>query len=100
MSLEKNKALVRRGIEALNEKDLSVIEELIAPDHVDHTNFPQSGGDIKKFYTEVFETTPDFHRTIEDMVAEGDKRWTRFKLTARPRGKENRTINRLHLSRS
>jgi predicted SnoaL-like aldol condensation-catalyzing enzyme len=89
MSLEKNKALVRRGIEALNKKDLTVIEELIAPDYVDHTNFLQSGEDIKKFYTEVFKTTPDFHRTIEDMAAEGDKVWARFKMTATsPTGKK------------
>lgn len=81
MSLEKNKALVRRGIEALNKKDLTVLEELIASDYVDHTNQLRSGEDIKKFYLGVFKTTPDFHRTIEDIAAEGDKVWARFKIT-------------------
>jgi predicted SnoaL-like aldol condensation-catalyzing enzyme len=66
----------------LNKKDLTVIEELIAPDYVDHTNQLRSGEDIKKFYTEVFKTTTDFHRTIEDIAAEGDKVWARFKTTA------------------
>lgn len=89
MSLEKNKALVRRGIEALNKKDLTVLEELIASDYVDHTNQLRSGKDIKKFYLGVFKTTPDFHRTIEDIAAEGDKVWARFKITmTSPTGKK------------
>ncbi len=89
MSLEKNKALVRRGIEALNKKDLTVLEELVASDYVDHTNQLRSGEDIKKFYLGVFKTTPDFHRTIEDMAAEGDKVWARFKITmTSPTGKK------------
>jgi predicted ester cyclase len=89
MSLEKNKALVRRGIEALNKKDLTVLEELIASDYVDHTNQLRSGEDIKKFYLGVFKTTPDFHRTIEDIAAEGDKVWARFKITmTSPTGKK------------
>ena len=89
MSLEKNKALVRRGIEALNKKDLTVLEELIAPDYVDHTNQFRSGEEIKRFYTDVFKNTPDFNRTIEDMAAEGDKVWARFKMTmTSPTGKK------------
>jgi hypothetical protein len=41
MSLEANKALVRRHIEeAFNNKHLDVINERVAPDFVDHTNPP------------------------------------------------------------
>ena len=32
MSLDENKALIRKAIEALNKKDLTFIEELIAPE--------------------------------------------------------------------
>ena len=89
MSLEKNKALIRKGIEALNKKDLTVVDELIAPDYVDHTNPLRDGEDIKQFYTTVFKNIPDFHRTIEDIIAEGDKVWARFKITATsPAGKK------------
>jgi predicted ester cyclase len=82
MSLEKNKAVIRKGIEALNKKDLTVIEELIAPDYVDHTNPLRDGEDIKHFYNRVFKDLPDFQRTIEDIIAEGDKVWARFRITA------------------
>jgi predicted SnoaL-like aldol condensation-catalyzing enzyme len=80
MFLEENKALVRKGIQALNNKDLTVLDELVAPGYVDHTNPFRSGKEIKEFYTEVFKNTPDFHRTIEDMAAEGDKVWARMKM--------------------
>jgi predicted ester cyclase len=73
MTLEKNKALIRKAIEALNKKDLTFIEELIAPDYVDHTNPLRDGEDIKQFYNRVFKDLPDFQRTIEDIIAEGDK---------------------------
>jgi len=36
MSLEENKAIVRRLIEAENMKDLALLDESIAPDYVDH----------------------------------------------------------------
>ena len=87
--MEKNKALVRRGIEAINKKDLTILDELIAPDYVDHTNPFRSGKEIKEFYSNVFKNTPDFHRTIEDIAAEGDKVWARFKnIMTSPTGKK------------
>jgi len=38
MSLEENKAIVRRFIEAYNKHDLSSMEDFVAPDFVDHTH--------------------------------------------------------------
>ena len=37
MSLEENKAIVRRWIEAYNKRNLD-FDKFIAPDYVDHTN--------------------------------------------------------------
>ena len=37
--------------------------------------------DVKQFYTKAFKDLPDFHRTIEDTIAEGDKVWVRFRIT-------------------
>ena len=49
MSLEANKALVRRHIEeAFNNKHLDVINERVAPDFVDHTNPPDWPEGLKK----------------------------------------------------
>jgi ketosteroid isomerase-like protein len=36
MSAEKNKALVRRFLEAHAKGDLDILEEMLAPDFVDH----------------------------------------------------------------
>lgn len=81
MSLEKNKSLIRKVNEALNKKDLTVIDELMTPDYVDHTNQLRGRENVKQFYTKAFKDFPDFHRTIEDIIAEGDKVWVRFKTT-------------------
>jgi predicted SnoaL-like aldol condensation-catalyzing enzyme len=81
MSSEKNKALIRKVNEALNKKNLTVIDEFMAPDYVDHTNQLRGREDVRQFYTRVFKDFPDFHRTIEDIIAEGDKVWVRFKTT-------------------
>jgi len=81
VSLEKNKAIIRRANEALNKKDLTVIDEFIAPDYVDHTNQLRGRENVKKFYTKAFKDFPDFHRTIEDIIAEGDKVWIRYRFT-------------------
>jgi len=37
MSLEENKAVIRRLVEAFNKQDLSIMEDLAASDFVDHT---------------------------------------------------------------
>ena len=37
---ENNKALVRRFIEAQAKGDLDTLDELLAPDFVDHSSFP------------------------------------------------------------
>ncbi len=81
MSLEKNKSSIRRVNEALNRKDLSVIDEFMTPDYVDHTNQLRGLDEVKRFYAGVFKDLPDFRREIEDIIAEGDKVWARFRIT-------------------
>ena len=82
LSLEKNKALIRKSIEEINKRNLAVVDEFIAPDYIDHTNPLRSLEDIKQFYTKAFNDFPDLQRTIEDIIAEGDKVWVRYKITA------------------
>jgi len=38
MSLEENKAIVRRWMEELNKRNLAILDELMASDYVDHIN--------------------------------------------------------------
>jgi predicted SnoaL-like aldol condensation-catalyzing enzyme len=82
MSLEKNKAMIRKGVEEVNKRNIAVLDEFIAPDYVDHTNPLRGLEDVKQFYTKAFKDFPDYHRTIEDIIAEGDKVWVRYKITA------------------
>ncbi len=75
-SLETNKALVRRQFEELlNRKNLSVIDEDMAPDFVDHSappGAPQGPEGVRQWMTHLYSVAPDLHATIEDIVAEGD----------------------------
>jgi predicted ester cyclase len=86
MSLEENKAIIRKGIEAVNKQNLGIFDELLAPDYVDHTNPIRGPEDVKRFYNMIFKSFPDFHRTIEDISAEGDRVWIRVKVTATHKG--------------
>jgi steroid delta-isomerase-like uncharacterized protein len=73
---EANKASVRRWIDAFNQKNLAVFDELSAPNWIYHDpGFPnvRTLKDYKQWCTETRSAFPDFHVTIEDMIAEGDK---------------------------
>jgi len=78
MSLEENKAIIRSLYEADNKKDLSILDELISPDFLDPTFQLRGPESYKQFETMFFQGFPDWHETIEDIVAEEDKVWVRF----------------------
>lgn len=81
MSLEENKTIIRKAIEALNKRDLAALDQCIAPDYVDHTNQIQGIESLKQFYTRAFEDFPDFRRIIEDIIVERDRVWARSTIT-------------------
>lgn len=78
MLLEENKAIIRSLYEADNKKDLNILDELISPDFFDPTFQLRGLESYKQFETMFFKGFPDWHETIEDIVAEGDKVWVRF----------------------
>jgi len=89
MSLEENKAIIRRLTQEFNKRNLGVLDELMASDYVDHTNQLRGRENVKQFYTMAFKDFPDLYKTIEDIIAGGDKVWVRFKNTATdPTGKK------------
>jgi len=82
MSAEENKALVERFVEEFwNEGNLSVADELMAPDariHLPTGDVVDVDG-LKSFAGTFRGSFPDWHSTFEELVAEGDKvaeRWT------------------------
>ena len=79
MSLEENKAIVRRFVEAYNKENLDLLDDLLAPDYFDHTNQVGPEG-LKQLIGMAFKAFPDYHETIEDIIAEGDKVWIRVSV--------------------
>jgi steroid delta-isomerase-like uncharacterized protein len=78
MSTEQNKALFRRMVEEIfNRGDMSLVDEFLAPDFVEHEELPPGippGREGVKQLTAMFRSAfPDFKATIDDMIAEGDK---------------------------
>jgi steroid delta-isomerase-like uncharacterized protein len=83
MSLEENKALVRRFVdEVQNQHNLAAIDELFSPDFADHSgtlNQPGPEGS-KAFFGMMFSIFPDMHITILRQLAEGDQVLTHKKF--------------------
>jgi len=76
MSLEANKELVRRYQEAHNKNDLEGLNAIVADNLITHSLMPglppglEGGKMIHQMTVGAF---PDFHATIEELIAEGDK---------------------------
>ena len=88
--LEKNKAIVlRAGEEFWNKGDMAVADELYATDYVRHTaGQPDLQGReaLKEHLKAVHTAWPDFHSTIEIMVAGGDKVAVHWRITGTHQG--------------
>jgi predicted SnoaL-like aldol condensation-catalyzing enzyme len=77
MDAETAKAIVRRYFEKLlNERDVSVCDELLAPAYVDHdapSDTPAGPSSTKAFVTRFLDAYPDLHVQVVDIVAEANK---------------------------
>jgi predicted SnoaL-like aldol condensation-catalyzing enzyme len=74
MSTEQNKAVVRRFIEStLENQDAALVDELFAPDYVNHM-IPGGREGFKQFLPMLRSAYPDLkmHNSIEHLIAEGD----------------------------
>lgn len=87
---EENKALVRRSFEEVwNDKNLNVIDEIMAPDVVNHSEppgLPEGAEGSKAFIGMYLSAFPDTRMTIEDMIATGDMVVTRWVATGTHEG--------------
>ncbi len=89
MSTEKNKATIHRVFEdAINQNKMSAVDEIIAPNYVNHDlPAPAPGTEGFKMVVGMFRMAfPDIHVTIEDSLAEGDKVMTRGHFTGTHQG--------------
>lgn len=77
MSVEENKALLRRGWEEiLNKGNINALDQFYAENFVDHNAFPGIPSGIegmRQTYNIIFSAFTNIHVKIDDMVAEEDK---------------------------
>ena len=77
MSEEDNKAVIRRWIEAYNNRDMQAEADVLDPGYVAHV--PAAPGPLegleawRKFTAPFVEAFPDLRLTVEDILSEGDK---------------------------
>ena len=90
MSTEQNKAVVRRFIEeVLNKQNAALVDELFAPDYVNHM-MPGGREGFKQFLPMLRSAYPDLKMelNIERMMAEGDYVMLRATMRLTNAGKE------------
>ncbi|MCB0063030.1 MAG: ester cyclase [Caldilineaceae bacterium] len=82
-----NKQLLVRFFEAIyNQGDLRVADEIVAVDYRNHNPAPGEAPGregLKAFVAYLRRAFDDFHITVEDQVAAGDKVVTRFTINGR-----------------
>ena len=78
MSVEQNKEITRRLVEEVfNRGNLGVVDEIMAPNFVEHEELPPGIPRNREGALQLFgmlrSAFPDFKATIQDLIAEGDK---------------------------
>jgi steroid delta-isomerase-like uncharacterized protein len=90
VSEEQNKTIFRRYVEEVsNQGNLQLADEIFdryLAHQSDGSVLERGPEDVKRFMGEFREGFPDFHSTIEDMVAEGDKVATRWRMRGTHQG--------------
>lgn len=83
MASEETKALARRCLEIINEKNFAAVDQIYASTYVRHDpDSPQvqSREDYKKYLMGLCTVFPDLSFTVEDLITEGDKVMSRFSI--------------------
>ena len=84
MSAEESKAIVRRFWDVWEEGNIDLVDELLAPDYINHTpaspDQPTGPEGVKGVVTMFRSAIPNLRVVVEDMIAEGDKVAVRYTL--------------------
>lgn len=81
MSLEENKEIGRKMMEAVNKQDMGLLDDLVVPGYVNPQLKLRSREDLKQILSRQYGGFPDVHRTIEDIIADEETVWIRVKIT-------------------
>lgn len=84
MSAEESKAIVRRFWGVWEEGNIDLVDELLAPDYVNHSpgipDQPTGPEGVKAVVSMFRSGMPDLRVIVEDMIAEDDKVAVRYTL--------------------
>jgi steroid delta-isomerase-like uncharacterized protein len=86
----RNKAAMRRILDAFNTGDVTAVDEVASPKLVSHTPklaIPQDREGLKQQITWMRTHFPDAHFEEEEMIAEGDIVYLRWKMTGTHKGR-------------
>lgn len=84
MSIEENKAIVRRYQEIYNSNQLDALTEVVSEDLLTPKIMPGFGDGLeggRNIHKTTLIGMPDWHTEIEDLIAEGDKVVARIRMT-------------------
>jgi steroid delta-isomerase-like uncharacterized protein len=112
MSAEKNMAIVKKAIEALNERDMVTARGYLTTDYIRHDLTSTFGerrgqGDTVDFFQSVIRGIPDMRMEIRDIFATESRVALRYTLTGTHQGEyrgipatgKKLEINAIHLYR-
>ena len=84
MSAVEIKAIVRRYLGVYEQGNIELLDELLAPDYINHTpatpDLPTGPEGVKAVVTMFRGAMPDLMVAVEDMIAEDDKVAVRYTL--------------------
>lgn len=83
MSTEENKAIARRCMDAITQKNFIAIDQMYAPTYVRHdpdSPHVHSREDYRQYLAGLCTVFPDLRFTVEDLVAEGENVVCRFSV--------------------
>ena len=85
-----NKAIVTRYLEMWNTGDAAVADDILAPDYVDLAH-PEVVGpaSVQQSLQRIRASIPDFHITVDSLLAEGDAVAVRATIRRTLQGVEN-----------
>lgn len=78
MQIDQNKAVITAFVDAINAQDWGKLAEIVDPQFVRHSSAAgepsvRNRDDLIRFLRSEYETFPDAHETLLDLVAEGNK---------------------------
>jgi len=83
------KTLAQEFYDGINHGDLSMVDTHVAEDFIDHEEFPgipPNKAGVRQFFEMMRSAFPDFHMTVHEILAEGDKVVVRMAIGGTHRG--------------